>query len=75
VAAAWLVGTNQRIQEDKVYSYAQAMLAGEWHERRERERIVFRDGRLRNGHHRLHAVIRSGVTIHLRPYGDPPCPA
>lgn len=65
-AEKWL-GKNQinRNLRDRVVSaYARDMTAGRW--RLSGEAVKFaKDGKLLDGQHRLHAVVRSGVTVRL----------
>jgi hypothetical protein len=65
IAASW--GKNGRnfvpTQIDKIRKYAELMRAGEWVFEPERDAIVFKNGVVCDGRHRLHAVLLSGCTI------------
>jgi hypothetical protein len=75
---AWSVGNRQkwyppsRLHQDWIDAYAADMLRGDW---RPRTAICFRGGKLTDGQHRCHAVIRSGKTIEvLACYSGQPVP-
>lgn len=55
---------NRRIRPSVVTKYAAAMLHGNWKVTPE-PIVISNTGRLMNGQHRLHAVIKSGVSISL----------
>jgi hypothetical protein len=63
-AAAWLEheGLNRKLRNSHVERLAQAMLRGEWRMTGEAIKLG-RDGTLRDGQHRLAAIVRSGVPI------------
>lgn len=64
VAQRWLTdnSVNRRLRESKINQYANDMLAGRWS--LSNDAICFApDGTLLNGQHRLHAVVKSGVTV------------
>ena len=64
IAQRWLEWNqiNRALSSSKVAQYARAMAGGHWMV--SNDDICFdRDGRLLNGQHRLHAVVRSGCTI------------
>lgn len=66
IAANWLEsnGDNRRLSKPTIAAYASDMLSGNWDEN-VADAIAFdADGILRNGQHRLHAIVESGVTIH-----------
>jgi len=52
------------VSKAKVEAFKTKMEAGRWRE--EGEFIYIRNGKLMNGHHRLEAVIRSGMSIKFR---------
>jgi hypothetical protein len=63
-AARWLThnGANRNVRTRQVIKYANDMLAGRW--KLTGAPIQFAgDGRLLDGQHRLHAVVRAGVTV------------
>lgn len=64
--------SNRRISRHTVNCYAKDMKAGRW--RRNGEAIVFdSDGYLRNGQHRLSAIVESGVSVTILViWGVPP---
>ncbi|HET7443130.1 MAG TPA: hypothetical protein VFJ57_00580 [Solirubrobacterales bacterium] len=53
---------NRSMRQDYVRKLAAAMERGEWRENGEPIQIA-EDGTLLNGQHRLHAVVKSGVTV------------
>lgn len=53
---------NRVLRKYMVEKYARDMRNGDWHETAETIQVS-KSGRLKNGHHRLYAVIESGVTI------------
>lgn len=62
-AEAWLRGNNnnRNLVETRIVGYVAAMRRGEW--RLVGDAIAFDEqGNLRNGQHRLNAVVRSGIT-------------
>lgn len=64
LAAKWLQqsGGNRDLDPLRVAAYEEAMRRGEW--RLNAQGIIFDvNGNLTNGHHRLEAVVRSGVTV------------
>jgi hypothetical protein len=64
MAQAWLDrgGKNRKLSESKVLAYTAAMKRGEW--QLTYEAIALDDdGKVRNGQHRLTAIVRSGVPI------------
>ena len=66
LAAEYLThaGTNRRLQPTRVTLFAEMMLAGHW--RLTHQGIAFdRHGTLRDGQHRLHAIVKSGCTIQM----------
>lgn len=65
MAAAMLATSagNRHIREEQVAAYARDMLSGRWF--MTGDTIGFNaDGRLVDGHHRLEAVVASGVSLH-----------
>lgn len=63
-ARAWigLNSTNRNIREDRITKYADDMRAGHWKLTGEAIKFAI-DGRLLDGQHRLHAVLRADTTI------------
>lgn len=64
MAAEWLTKSkiNRNLREPVVTAYAEAMRRGDWHVTD--QGLGFSDGgELVNGHHRLTAVVRSGVAV------------
>jgi hypothetical protein len=55
---------NRNVRENLVDSYARDMVAGCWEMTGEPVKFA-KDGRLLDGQHRLHAVVKAGVTIPL----------
>lgn len=56
--------SNRPLRSAKVDTYAEQMKQGRW--RSDREPIEFgQDGTLKNGQHRLHAIVQSGCTIRI----------
>lgn len=53
---------NRNISEAAIANYSRAMKNGQW--KLNGEAIIFdEDGILSNGHHRLHAIVRAGVSV------------
>lgn len=66
VAKKWLATSvgNRPISANRVALFAQAMAAGEWN--RDAQAVYFdENGCLMDGHTRLHAVVKSGVTVEM----------
>ena len=57
---------NRPLNEAKVAESAEKMRLGEWREKGGILVVRLNTGRLLNGQHRLHAVIRAGVAVRLR---------
>lgn len=64
MAQNWLAQnpTNRSVSTQRVSAYAQDMKNGAW-EMNGEAIVIDRVGRLKNGQHRLHAVVQSGVTV------------
>jgi hypothetical protein len=63
---------NRRERERAIAAYARDMASGNWMETNLNPLAFTRDGRLRDGHHRLLAIIRAGVTVRmLVSFGNP----
>lgn len=65
-AQRWLdrMGANRHVRPSRVEQYARDMTNGDW--RLTGEPVKFAaDGRLLDGQHRLKALIRAGVTLHM----------
>ncbi len=54
---------NRSIRTVRVDMYAKQMADGEWHDNGDTVR-VYADGCLQDGHHRLAAIVKSGVPMH-----------
>ena len=67
IAAEWLTrATKQRVSASLVEVYARKMREGRWVGECDRRFDPIRldwQGRVTDGHHRLHAIVRSGVTV------------
>lgn len=63
-AARWLAhnAANRNVRNSQVSKYASDMAAGRWHLTGSPIQFAV-DGRLLDGQHRLHAVIKSGMTV------------
>ena len=53
---------NRSIRKMRVDGYAKQMASGEWHDNGDTVR-VYADGCLQDGHHRLAAIVKSGVPM------------
>lgn len=53
---------NRSIRPSRVDTHARQMIAGEWHDNGDTVR-VYGDGSLQDGHHRLAAIVKSGVPM------------
>jgi hypothetical protein len=65
LARCWLaraVGDGMRQNPGAIIRYAEAMASGRW-TNWERARLHFDGTRILDGHHRLHAVVKSGATV------------
>lgn len=75
MAAAWLAKgnpKNRKINDARVNAYARDMKKGKWCASPLSAIGFDRSGMLLNGHHRLHAVVKSGVTIDLVVFDNVP---
>jgi hypothetical protein len=72
IAKRWLEhnhAENRNLAEGKIASYAEDMRGGFW--KLTHQGICFdQDGTLTDGQHRLHAVVRSGVTVKMLVFGN-----
>ena len=58
------IENNRRISNERISKYAEDMKSGNW--QLTSQGITFNeDGKLTDGQHRLHAVIKSGVPVHM----------
>ena len=55
---------NRSESNKRICKYAEMMKAGKWNYSNDAI-VVDEDGSLRNGHHRLHAIIKAGVAIEM----------
>lgn len=54
---------NRRLSGSRIEMYARQMREGAWDDRNPEAIVIDTNGKLRNGQHRLTAVIRSGATV------------
>jgi len=54
---------NRRLSDTRIEAYARQMRDGAWDDRNPEALVIDTEGNLRNGQHRLNAVIRSGATV------------
>ena len=67
MAAALLETTdvNRKISKGTVQAYASDMLSGNWDEKVGVAISIDEDGKLRDGQHRLSAIVLAGISIHM----------
>lgn len=67
MAVAWLSNNpyNRPLNGRSVEMFAEAMLRGEWKERQGVPVTVIEGGPLKNGQHRLSAVVKAGIPVRM----------
>jgi len=66
MAREWLANSrNQPIKQDKLTNYLQDMENGNWKGGEEGRAVILDNNHIRNGFHRLHAVVKLGRPVNL----------